>query len=446
MKRSKLPEQWSVPSDGRAGEVLVATAVEHPHRGVVDCAAAPLVAASLRRQGIRVRLRAMTVSPGSAGDLDLAMTSYIGHDGRAVGVAAAAATGSSQLQAVRAAVAEWSEVFRTRRVLVDDRRPGCAGSWRAADLLDHALATTDGPVFALGEFATDPESGTALARRGLLSIVDPREVPPGATLVLPASGVAAAVREQAAARLLRVVDGTCPLVSSVRDESRRRAADGDVVLVAGRSGHAALPGLMTQVPGAEVRLVETVADVAALPPLDPAGVSYVVQPGVDLSDLAPVLTALRVRFPRLRGPHPDQWCYAATDRAQSARFLAAHADVVLVCGDPSAPDTADLVGLVTAAGGRAEIVAEVASIRAESLLDASTVGLLTAVSAPRALADEVITVLGGLGPLSVVRQTISTSVGHTASGATAAPDGATPQPASAAGRGAPCSALTPAHH
>ena len=60
--------------------------------------------------------------------------------------------------------------------------------------------------------------------------------------------------------------------------------------------------------------------------------SYLLQPGIPVEDAGPVTAALRSRFPALHAPHPDGFCYAASDRAETIRAIASAADVMLVLG------------------------------------------------------------------------------------------------------------------
>ncbi|MBC3839714.1 hypothetical protein GXW82_04165 [Streptacidiphilus sp. 4-A2] len=46
---------------------------------------------------------------------------------------------------------------------------------------------------------------------------------------------------------------------------------------------------------------------------------------------------LRRRFPRLRGQHPDEWCYTTTDLHSLTRSAIAECDLVLLAGHGRSP-------------------------------------------------------------------------------------------------------------
>ena len=169
---------------------------------------------------------------------------------------------------------------------------------------------------------------------------------------------------------------------------REFAARGDTVILIGRRA-APLTGLPTV-------LVSSVEDVATVDGVDPERLSFVVLPGIPVEDAAVILAALRRRFPRLRGQHPDEFCYAASDRRETLRSVASASDLLLVCGPAEDVSHEHLREL-----------SDVGGLQAHWLAPAATIGI---VPGDPALVDEVVEVLRGLGPLSVVRRRVTTEV------------------------------------
>jgi len=126
--------------------------------------------------------------------------------------------------------------------------------------------------------------------------------------------------------------------------------------------------------------------------VDPDHVSYVVWPGFVIEDAAEIIAALRTRFPRIRAAHPDMLCYSTSDYRAAARMTASTCDITLAFGYPET-----MVHALT----------DPAEIRPEWLTGVESIGVITpAGSDPAGLLD----VLSGLGPVSVVRRTVSTEV------------------------------------
>lgn len=306
------------------------------------------------------------------------------------------------LAAARGTIEQWRRVLRTRRALVVRTGPVCAGARRATALAEEALAGSRRPVYLLGRAA-------ALFEQGVVVVDSVDCVPDAGTVVVAAHGVGLVTPVELAARGLRVVDATCPLVADAHREVREFADRGDTVLMVGRPGDAVTEGLVGQAPE-DVFVVSSVREAGEVLVADPDRVSFVLSPGMPVDDSVVVLAALRSRFPRLRGQHPDGWCYAASDRRAAVRSVAGGSDLLLIVGDADDSDRHELAAAV--AGARCQIrhLVNAGQLRADWLASAVTIGIATTSSAPAGLVDEIVTVLSGLGPLSVAHQQITTDV------------------------------------
>jgi 4-hydroxy-3-methylbut-2-enyl diphosphate reductase len=254
-----------------------------------------------------------------------------------------------------------------------------------------------------------PQACAALEKDGAVFTSSLADVPDGGTLFFPAHGAAPEVRAEAAERGLEIIDATCPLVAGVQAEARRFAGRGDQVVLIGQSGHAVLPAILGQAPGHAI-LAETRVGAGAVQVADPRRVSYVLVPGVPVEDTAAATAALRSRFPALRGPDPDGFCYAASDRAETVRTMAASCDVVLVLGSEEDADTRYLTGLARSSHAKANVIGDVTGIVPAWLAGTSAIGIAESTAAASGLAARVTEALSGLGPLSVTTRRVSTEV------------------------------------
>ncbi len=433
---------------------MIATTITHPERGLVNCPAAPLLAASLRRgqsdaSGRHIRLGEMVLTaadsqpgepvtagnhrtesgPGECGvhpqeNTVLVMASYLDRTGRAAGFGAAARTDDGAAVAACAElVRRWAAVLRSRRLLVADADPDCAGARAATDAA--LRAAWDGPAYMLGRPVLSVGEFARLAAAGVTIVTDLDEVPDSAVVVFPAHGVPLPVRAEVAARGLRVVDATCPLAAAAHRDISNYADRGDtVVLIAGPRGSATEPVSVAEAPDS----VLPVREVADIPdPRQPSGgsgkrvnperLSVVVQTGRPVEDATAIISILRSRFPLVRGQHYDALCYAATDRAAAVRQVAASSDLVLVLGEAAEPDAAHMRAEAAAAASQSNAaarstvhsVAAIADIESAWLTDVDTIGLILSRSARPGLVAEVCDALSGLGPLSIANRQVRTT-------------------------------------
>ena len=100
-----------------------------------------------------------------------------------------------------------------RRVLLAAPRGYCAGVDRAVIAVEKALETYGAPVYVRKQIVHNKHVVETLQDRGAIFVEETDEVPEGATVVFSAHGVAPVVHEQAAARQLKTIDATCPLVT-----------------------------------------------------------------------------------------------------------------------------------------------------------------------------------------------------------------------------------------
>lgn len=337
------------------------------------------------------------------------VSSYFDEWGDPVGFGIAAHKAAADLLAVaHDIVGAWSSALRTRRLMVATVDPSCAGSQRAMETIERVVNETAGPVFVLGTTTLDIHGPVPPYGHGAAAIDDLSEIPDNATVIFPAHGVPLTVRTEAVARGINIIDATCPLVRSAQAKVQQRSESGDHVLLIGNKEHAAVPPLVGQAPNA-VRLIETADDVDNLA-LDPELLSYVVEPGMVMEDAAKVVTSLRSRHPRIRGPHPRDFCYAASDRAATVRMVASACDVIFVLGSPGSADVENMATLASSCGAETHIVDDLVEIRREWLAKSATIGLVATSSASAVARDDLIDALSGLGPLSVVHRGVHTHV------------------------------------
>jgi 4-hydroxy-3-methylbut-2-enyl diphosphate reductase len=419
MNRSAVREFQAPDIRVQRGELLVPTQAGDPARGPLPCPAAPLIAGSLQRRGLRCSLGPvlrLDDADSYAGGAAVYLATCGQRDGSTAALAAAVSPDDRRAAAAAmAAVTEWAAVTGTRRLLVAGS-PWCSGAMGALEATGKAVADGQAApaghgrrVHIYGELAAPPEAMADLTARGAVAITSLDGLGPGDVVVFPAHGVGPGVMAQAAAQGLTVIDATCPLVASAQEEAARLAALGDDLVLVGLAGGAAAAGITSRAPG-RATVVETAAGTAALQVADARRVSYLLQPGVPVESATPVTTALRSRFPAARGPHPDGFCYAPSDRAQTIRAIAGGSELMIVLGDPDSADARQVLGLARDCGARTQVIASAADLTPALLTGVTAIGMAESTSARSALASQVIGALSGLGPLSVVRRQVSSHI------------------------------------
>jgi 4-hydroxy-3-methylbut-2-en-1-yl diphosphate reductase len=299
------------------------------------------------------------------------------------------------------------------KVLMASPRGFCAGVDRAIQIVERALAKYGAPVFVRHEIVHNRHVVERLKAMGAVFVAELDECPADRPVIFSAHGVPKSVPAAAQARALFYLDATCPLVSKVHLDAERHVAAGRQVLLIGHAGHPEVIGTLGQAPADAITLIETLADVAALVPRDPANLAYVTQTTLSVDDTAGIVEALKARFPAIQGPHREDICYATTNRQEAVKRLAAQCDLVLVVGSPRSSNSQRLVEVALRAGARAAYLLDDSSGLDPAWLEGVTTLCLTAgASAPEVLVEGVLTALAARFALDIqdsdsVRETVA---------------------------------------
>ncbi len=272
----------------------------------------------------------------------------------------------------------------------------CAGVERAIAIVERALEQYGAPIYVRHEVVHNKFVVDGLKARGAIFIESLSDVPPGATLIFSAHGVPKSVRDEAAARELRIFDATCPLVTKVHVEVSRMRAEGREIIMIGHKGHPEVEGTMGQSSGG-MYLVETVDDVARLTVPDTSRLAYVTQTTLSVDDAATIVAALRARFPEIVGPKKDDICYATQNRQDAVRVLARDCDLVLVVGSVTSSNSNRLRELAELLGCQAYLIDRADNIDPAWFIDQPRIGITAGASAPEVLVAEVVARLHDLG-------------------------------------------------
>src|SRR5687768_7279565 len=124
----------------------------------------------------------------------------------------------------------------------------CAGVDRAVQTVERALELHGPPVYVRKEIVHNKHVVEQLRERGAIFVDQETEVPEGEMVVFSAHGVAPSVHANSAARDLRTIDATCPLVTKVHVEAKKFAADGYTIVMVGHAGHEEVEGTMGEAP------------------------------------------------------------------------------------------------------------------------------------------------------------------------------------------------------
>ncbi|MBY6538597.1 4-hydroxy-3-methylbut-2-enyl diphosphate reductase [Rhodococcus sp. BP-349] len=279
------------------------------------------------------------------------------------------------------------------RVLLAEPRGYCAGVDRAVETVEKALEKHGAPIYVRKEIVHNRHVVETLSDQGVVFVDETDEVPDGALLVFSAHGVSPAVHESAAAKNLRTIDATCPLVTKVHQEAKRFARDDFDILLIGHEGHEEVEGTAGEAPD-HVQVVDGPDSVDAVTVRDENRVIWLSQTTLSVDETMTTVARLREKFPNLQDPPSDDICYATQNRQVAVKAMAPECDLVIVVGSTNSSNSVRLVEVALAAGARASYLVDYAKdIDLAWLEGVRTVGITSGASVPEVLVRGVLDLL-----------------------------------------------------
>lgn len=272
----------------------------------------------------------------------------------------------------------------------------CAGVERAIEIVDIALKIYPPPVYVYHEIVHNTYVVKDLGNRGAIFVNSVAETPDNSVLIFSAHGVSPEVRNEAAAKNLRVIDATCPLVTKVHMEAILFAKQGKTIILVGHEGHDEVVGTMGEAPE-RIVLVDTPEDVEKLQIPNPDQVAVITQTTLSLDDTKDTIEAIKKKFPKVTFPAKEDICYATTNRQIAVKDIASHADLILVVGSENSSNSKRLAEVSKGKGVKAYLIDDVTKIETGWLEGVKTVGITAGASAPEHLVQEVVDYFRKLG-------------------------------------------------
>ncbi|BBY59569.1 4-hydroxy-3-methylbut-2-enyl diphosphate reductase [Mycolicibacterium sarraceniae] len=298
-----------------------------------------------------------------------------------------------------------------KRVLLAEPRGYCAGVDRAVETVERALEKHGAPVYVRHEIVHNRYVVETLAKAGAIFVEQTDEVPEGAIVVFSAHGVAPTVHVEAAARNLRTIDATCPLVTKVHNEAKRFARDDYDILLVGHEGHEEVVGTAGEAPD-HVQVVDNPDAVDKVTVRDPNKVIWLSQTTLSVDETMETVRRLREKFPTLQDPPSDDICYATQNRQGAVKAMAPECDLVIVVGSRNSSNSVRLVEVALNAGATASHLIDYAEdIDSAWLSGVTTVGVTSGASVPEILVKGVLDRLAEYGfgtvqPVTTANETL----------------------------------------
>jgi 4-hydroxy-3-methylbut-2-en-1-yl diphosphate reductase len=284
-----------------------------------------------------------------------------------------------------------------KRVLLAAPRGYCAGVDRAVITVEKALALYGSPVYVRKQIVHNIHVVASLEAKGAIFVDETDEVPEGKTVVFSAHGVSPLVHEQAAARNLKTIDATCPLVTKVHHEVRRFAGEGSEILLIGHHDHEEVEGTAGEAIG-QVRIVDGLEGARTVQPTPGKNLVWLSQTTLSVDETLESVAILKERFPDIQAPPSDDICYATQNRQEAIKAIAPQSDLVIVVGSVNSSNSVRLVEVALEYGAKASYLIDYAEQMQDKWFEGvETIGVTSGASVPEILVTDVLKSLAEMG-------------------------------------------------
>ena len=273
-------------------------------------------------------------------------------------------------------------------IFLANPRGFCAGVVRAIATVRLALEQCGAPIYVLHEIVHNKHVVRELEQLGVVFVEELADIPRGAVCIFSAHGVSALIQQQAEKMGLRIIDATCPLVSSVHRMVEKYHGEGCDVMIIGHHRHPEVEGVAGRVTG-RVHVIASEEEAENVQVIDPEQVCYVTQTTLSQSDIAGIRQTLEKRFPNIRGPRSNV-CYATQNRQNAVKELAQKTGILLVVGSKTSSNSNRLREVGVRAGMSGYLIDDESDIRPEWLEGHASVGVTAGASAPERLVRGVV--------------------------------------------------------
>ena len=278
----------------------------------------------------------------------------------------------------------------------------CAGVDRAITIVEKALEMYGAPIYVQHEIVHNKHVVQRLRNEGAVFVENIDEIPEGSHAIFSAHGVSPEVRKRAENRKLQVLDATCPLVTKVHREAQRYAQKEHTIILIGHHNHVEVKGTVGEAPE-HIFVVGTVEEVSDLKIPDEKKVGYITQTTLSLDDTAEIITALKERFPEIKGPAKDDICYATQNRQNAVKALSKEVDLVLVVGAQNSSNSVRLLEVAETTGVKARRIESAAELDPGWLEEVRNVGITAGASAPEDIVQGIVAEISKMSSSSSVR-------------------------------------------
>jgi len=278
-------------------------------------------------------------------------------------------------------------------VFLAQPRGFCAGVRRAISLVEKTLSENGAPIYIRHEIVHNKHIIEDLKQRGVIFIDDLDEITDKTRpVIFSAHGVAKAVRLEAKAEGLHVLDAICPLVETVHRKILQLEEKKAEIIIIGKATHPEIIGTVGQLDKqTDVHIINSLAEAEKLAIAPDKAVGIITQTTLSVDETKDIIKYLQHRFTNIINKTQPNICFATTNRQKAMRKLVEKTQNILIIGSKNSSNSLHLREAALKFGAKQAWLIDDAGEADWSALDkCDSVGISAGASAPEYLVEELL--------------------------------------------------------
>ena len=262
---------------------------------------------------------------------------------------------------------------------------------RDAVNLAYDTAINHGDVYMLGTIVHNERVIDDLSKAGAKVVNSIDDVPKDKPLLFRAHGTSPELWDKAKKNNLKLVDGTCPLVTEIHHEIKRLDEEGRKIIIIGDHGHDEVIAIAAQVERSII--IANVEEAKKLRKMKRAGV--VSQSTQMIENVQDIMSVLMEKVFDLR--FVNTICFPTRRNHEQIKELSSHCDVMIVIGSYTSANSKRLTQLALERNKRTYQVTTSDELDESWFDNCETVGISAGASTPDETINEVVSRIKEIG-------------------------------------------------
>jgi 4-hydroxy-3-methylbut-2-enyl diphosphate reductase len=264
----------------------------------------------------------------------------------------------------------------------------CSGVRRAIDIAEKTLKHKKARVYCLGSIIHNPLVIRRLQKKNLLRVTSLDDVEPSSTVILPSHGSPRFILEAAKNKKIKLIDVTCPYVSSVHKICKSLYKQDFKVIIIGDKDHPEVKALLDLAPNAYI--IEDKNDIKENE-FSYKKIGIISQTTQAKDEYFKIISRILEKNHEVLEVHIfNTICLDTSKRQEEVKKLAGVVDTLLVIGSRTSANTNRLLHLGLKVNKKTFLVEEDNEALDKILKNARDVGITSGASAPQWLVKAIV--------------------------------------------------------